>query len=225
MPRRAMLAFGMVVLAGLILAAALALTRESRLVYTLGAGPAAPVAVLRGGQQACQKPVDPPAERFDRVVVSLGTFGRPGPPLDVLLRPQVAGAPTIRGRLPGGYPDVAVTPEHAIPVSATLRAPAAICLKNRGPGRVAVFGATGLAHRTSSATVAGKPIRGDLAIRLESARPRSLLSRLPDAFRHAALFKASWVGAWTFWVLTALVLVAVPLVMAWAVARASREPA
>jgi hypothetical protein len=56
MPRRAVFAFGIVVVAGVILAAALAVTRESRLVYTLGAGPAAPVAVLRGGQEACQKP-------------------------------------------------------------------------------------------------------------------------------------------------------------------------
>jgi hypothetical protein len=118
-----------------------------------------------------------------------------------------------------------VTPEHAIPVAATLRAPTAICLRNRGTGRLAVFGAPGLAHRTSSATVAGKPIGGDVAIRLESAHPRSLLSRLPDAFRHAALFKPSWVGPWTFWVLTAIVLVAVPVVMAWGVARAARDPA
>jgi hypothetical protein len=223
MPRRAVLAFGIVVAAGVILAAALALTRESRLVYTLGVGSAAPVAVLRGGQAACQKPVNPPAERFDRVVVSLGTFGRPGPPVDVVLRPGARGAKTIQGRLRGGYPDIAVTPEHAIAVSATLRARAEICLKNRGRGRVAVFGATGLANRTSSATAAGKPIGGDLAIRLERAQPRSLLSRLPDVFRHAALFKPSWVGAWTFWALTAIVLVAVPVVMAWAVARAARD--
>src|SRR5215213_3645043 len=126
MPRRALLAFGFVVAAGVILAAALALTRESRLVYTLGAGPGAPVAVLRGGQQACQKPVDPPPERFDRVGVSLGTFGRPGPPVDVLLRPDAPGAKTIRGRLRGGYPDVGVTREHAIAVTATLRGPAEI---------------------------------------------------------------------------------------------------
>src|SRR3954451_3367315 len=118
MPRRAVLAFGLVVVAGVILAAGLAVTRESRLVYTLGAGAAAPVAVLRGGQEACQKPVDPPAERFDRVVVSLGTFGRPGPPVDVLIRPDAPGAKTIRGRLRGGYPDFGAVPEHAIPVSA-----------------------------------------------------------------------------------------------------------
>src|SRR3954469_25688405 len=104
MPRRAVLAYGIVVVAGVILAAALAVTRESRLVYTLGAGPAAPVAVLRGGQEGCQKPGDPPAERFDRVVVSLDTFGRPGPAVDVLLRPEAPGGKTIRGRLRGGYP-------------------------------------------------------------------------------------------------------------------------
>jgi hypothetical protein len=225
MPRRALLAFGIVVAAGVIVAAALALTRESRLVYTLGVGPAAPVAVLRGGQEACQKPVDPPPQRFDRVVVSLGTFGRPGPPVDVLLRPDAPGAKTIRGRLRGGYRDFRVTPEHAIAVSATLHAPAEICLRNRGTGRLAVFGAPGLAHRTSSATVAGKPIGSDVAIRLETAQPRSLLSRMPDAFRHAALFKPSWVGPWTFWVLTALVLVGAPVVMGWAVARAARDPA
>ena len=58
------------------------------------------------------------------------------------------------------------------------------------------------------------------------ARSQSLFSVLPTAFRRASLFKPSWVGAWTFWLLGAAILGAFAL-GGLAVSRASRadEPA
>ena len=60
-------------------------------------------------------------------------------------------------------------------------------------------------------------------MRLERGQPRSLLARLPDAFTHASQFKPGWVGAWTFWALAALVLIAVPLLLARALSGALRD--
>jgi hypothetical protein len=42
-------------------------------------------------------------------------------------------------------------------------------------------------------------------------------------FEHASRFHPSWVGPWTFWLLAALVVGAVPLLLGIAVV-ASREP-
>ena len=225
MRRGGLIAFAAVFAAGLVLLVVLAVTRDSPLVYTIGSGAAAPSAPLKAGEEACQGPLSPPAEAFDRVVLSLGTYGKPGQPVDVLVRDAASRRVLSRGRLAGGYPDIARAPEHSIPVtSITPHAAIEVCARNAGSAKVAVFGATGLAHRTSSATVAGKAQPGvDLAVRLERGQPRSLLARLPDAFTHASQFKPGWVGAWTFWVLTALVLIAVPLLLARALSGALRD--
>ena len=54
--------------------------------------------------------------------------------------------------------------------------------------------------------------------------PQSLFSMLPTIFRRAMLFRPTWVGAWTFWLLAAAVLGAFAL-GAVAVARASSADA
>jgi hypothetical protein len=43
-------------------------------------------------------------------------------------------------------------------------------------------------------------------------------------FRRAAVFRFGWVGAWTFWTLAALVLIAIPALCALALGRAARDP-
>jgi hypothetical protein len=208
--------------AALALLVVLAATQESRLVYTIGAAPAGPVAQPGPGEEACQAPIAPPAEPFDRVVVSLGTFGRPGEPVEVLIRSRSQEV-LARGRLDGGYPDIAAQPEHAVPVPrTTLNEATEVCVRNVGARKVAVYGSVGLAHRGSVGRLEERTV-GDIALRLERSEPRSLLAALPDVFDHAATFKAGWVGAWTFWLLAAVVLLAVPLLVARALAGALRE--
>ena len=51
---------------------------------------------------------------------------------------------------------------------------------------------------------------------------RSLLGSLSTAFSRAALFKPSWVGGWTFWVLTAALLATFGLA-GFAIATASSD--
>jgi hypothetical protein len=78
---------------------------------------------------------------------------------------------------------------------------------------------------TSSATVDGEGIPGDLAVEFTSPEARSLLTRLPAAFRHASVFRPGGVGAWTYWVLIALVAIGAPLALARALVRAGDDDA
>jgi hypothetical protein len=52
---------------------------------------------------------------------------------------------------------------------------------------------------------------------------RSLIALLPDMAERASVFRAGWVGPWTYLVLALLVLVAVPALLARGLARAGAE--
>jgi hypothetical protein len=194
--RGAAAAFAAAFAVALLVAVGVAATRESRLVYSIGVGPGGPVADLTPrGAEICQGPLSPPPETFDRVVISVGTYFRSGQPLDALVRSTRDGRVIARGRLPGGYPDVGRAPEQSIAVApTTLREPVDVCFRNTGNRRVALYGAPWLSHRTSTMRAGGKPVARDVAVRLERAEARSLLSRLPDAFEHAAVFKPAGSG-------------------------------
>jgi hypothetical protein len=85
---------------------------------------------------------------------------------------------------------------------------------------VAVFGNAGIASRPTTAAVAGKPVDADLNVAFERD-PRSLLSLAPAIAERAALFRAGWVGLWTYALLAALMLLAVPALLV----RALRDAA
>ena len=200
--------------AALVATIALGLLRSSTLVYSLGVAPAVPVAGLRPGQQACQGAVIVPnGTAFDRVRIALGTYRRPGPEVEVVVRRAASRVPIARGRLAGGYGDFADAPWHVVPVKRVSTAtPLSICIVNRGKRPVAPIGNAPLASRTSSASVGGVAVPGDISLKLERS-PRSLLATIPESFERASLFKAGFVGAWTFWLLTPLVLLGVPALL------------
>jgi hypothetical protein len=204
-----------------------AMATKERRAFTLGVAAAGPVTTLQPRQEVCEEPVVVPdsAAAFDRVAFSLGTFGHPGPPIDVRLS-AVDGGFEARGRLPGGYADVKRAPTPAVPVGhvAPLGEPLRICLRNAGTTTVSVYGNGDLASRTSTAVKDGKLAGVDVALVLERNTPRSALSLVPAMFRRASLWRADWVGAWTYWVLGALVLLALPALLAVALRSSLREP-
>jgi hypothetical protein len=218
MRRPALIAFGVTMLAGLLLALVISLTHSSRLVYTLSVAPAGPVADLAPGRQACQGTLELPEETFDRIVVGVG---RGGQPIDVVVRSLDSRRVLTRGHLAAAH-----APESAVavaPLKTSRRSE--ICVRNAGRRSQQLMGQIDLANRTSSATVEGAAINADLALRLERRHPRSLLARMPQIAAHAGLFKASWIGTWTIWLLGGLVVIAVPLLLARAVADATRDGA
>lgn len=194
-------------LAGLLLTAVI---EQRDLAFTLGVQPAQVAAVLKPGDQVCQRPLYASAEAAD-VRFKVGTYGRPGGPLDVTTRSLPNGSVVNTGAVSGGYAD-----------NSTLRAPVAgvkegevisLCLLNRGSRRLALYGGAPQAARTSAAFVNGKNANTDLTLIFERSHSRSMLSALPDVFRHAALWHPGWVGAWTFWVLLVVMATGVPLLL------------
>jgi hypothetical protein len=203
---------------GLIGAAIYSATQERTLAFTLGVPSNSAVAPLRPGQQLCQQPVAVPDadSAFDAVAVQLGTYGRPGPALELTIR---SGARTLAvGHLPGGYGDDA---SPSIPVGHVGdRAPLRVCVRNAGQDRVALYGAADAAARNSSAAVDGKPLNADVNLVFERAHPRSVASLAPAILSRASLFRVSWLGAWTYVLLALLVLAGIPALLALALRNA-----
>ncbi len=175
-------------------------------------------AILNPGQEACERPV-----------VTTSSFGglrawaqagiATGAALGVSVRDAEDERVIARGRLavtsvtPGAY---TATLSSTVPSGRRV----AVCLRSEGPSRVALLGSTPVTGSVGL-TAAGKREPLELSLVFERAKPRSLLSLVPTIFDRAALFRPSWVGAWTFWVLAFALLAAVVLGGA-AVSRAAR---
>src|SRR4051812_25553147 len=220
---------------GLVILIAGAVSTKSRVVQNVGVIPLYPVAPLAQGQEACQAPIGL-AEDVDRVRFNVGTFGKPGVPLDVTVR--AAGTAIVLGHahVPGGWLDVGKPREVSVGhIGANQRV--AACVRNLGTRRAYVYGdlyggtvvpigPLGLRPTPSntSATIDGVDIPGDIAVSFVSEQPRSLLTRLPAVFRHAAVFRPSFVGSWTFWLLFLAAVLAVPAALLVALLRSDRAP-
>src|SRR4051812_49259213 len=107
---------------GVVILLAYGVTTEQRTAFTLGVTPAGPVAELAPGQQTCQSPVAVPDANaaFDRVVMPLGTYGRPGSPVSLIVAESQSGVVVARGRLTAGYPDVGRMPTQTIKLDRTV---------------------------------------------------------------------------------------------------------
>lgn len=210
--RRALVAVLAVGLLGLLLAA---LLDKERRAFTVGVASGGPAVELQPGRGVCQGVIDVPrGGAFDTVRVLLGTYFRPGPPVRVTVR-EPDGGLIAAGELPGGYPDIAERPFHDVEVGDVGdQQPVTVCLRNTGSRPVAVYGNAGAASRSTAATMDdGTELDADLDLVFLRAEAASVASLLPDVFRRAALFRPSGVGAWTYWVLLVLLVVAVPALL------------
>jgi hypothetical protein len=205
-----------IVVAGLAVLALVGATKRDSLAFTLGVTNGGPVAELGKGQEVCQEPVRVPdsGSAFDVVVLSLGTYGRPGPPVEVTISPVAGGAPIARGQLARGYGDLQQQPQHRVRVGhVSRRDPLRICIGNLGLNRVAVYGNADASARTSRATIDGTPTGTDVNLAFERTGERSLLTRAPAMFSRASLWHASWFGGWTILLLALAVLIGVPALL------------
>jgi hypothetical protein len=89
-------------------------------------------------------------------------------------------------------------------------------------GPATVLGNVGVASRSTSARIDGKPVEMDMAVVFVRAEPRRLLSLVPDVVSRAALFHGGWVKPWLVAVLGALLLTAFPLLLAAALHEIAR---
>jgi hypothetical protein len=166
--------------------------------------PSQPIKTLEPGAQACQAPFRAVAG-FGSVRTWISALARRTPALWLgVYSPR--GATIATGRTEGGHGQfVAVTFNLNATVPGGRRV--VLCLHNAGPQSVTLLGAN-----------------ERLAYLFLRRHPESLLSLLPTVFRRAALFRPTWVGAWTFWLLLAGLLAAF-VVGAVAVVQAAKSDA
>lgn len=222
--RRAVVTFGVLATLAVVSILLVGAGRKTDLAFTLGVFPGGPVTTLAPGQTACQRPIDVPrGGGFDAVTVPLGTFRQAGPAVGVTVIALPGRAPLAHGTLAAGYPDIGARSLERIAVSPAVpeNTRIAVCLRNAGTSRVAIYGNADVATSASSLYKDGRPAGADAALSF-SRESRSVLSLFGLSADRASLFKAGWVGPWTFWLLAALVAVGVPALLAFALARAGR---
>lgn len=184
--RTVVITYAAVAVAGIGALLAAAASDQRWTAFSPGVPPSDSVTMLSPGRQFCQGPSTAIAG-FGSVRAWVSASRPPGAALRLRVR-SLSGATIATARIPPGYGqffdptfnlDDAVSPGRRI----------TLCLHNDGPGPVTLLGAN-----------------RRLAFLFLRRHPESLLSLLPTVFRRAALFRPTWVGPWTFWLLLAGVL-------------------
>jgi hypothetical protein len=217
LPRRAIAAFLVTLAVGVAFVVWRAASNDLDVAFTNGPGPTPIAAVILPHAEICQTPIEVLA---DTGGVTFWVRGqRPGTPFDVTVR-DLAGRPLRRDRVVAGAGAPALQTARFAPVRRGTTI--ALCIRNGGRRLVYPSGGE---QEPDSGTVEGRHRSGaDLALVFAREHPRSALSLVPTIFRRAALFRFGWLGAWAYWAIAALVLLAVPALCALALRRAAGPP-
>jgi hypothetical protein len=217
LPRRAIAAFLVALAVGVGVVVWRAASNDVAVAFTNGPGPSPVAGVILPHAEICQTPIEVLA---DTSGVTFWVRGqRPGTPLDVTVR-DLAGRPLRHDRVVAGAGAPAVQTASFAPVR--RGAAIALCIRNDG-GRLVY--PSGGQQEPDSGTVEGRHRSGaDLALVFARDHPRSALGLVPTIFRRAPLFRFGWLGAWAYWTLAALLLLAVPALCAVALRRAASPP-
>jgi hypothetical protein len=214
-----LLGLAVAAIAGLIGAAAL---DRRDLAFTPGVPIIGTAAELDSKEQACQTKLAVP-EAFREIEFVPLTGGEPGPRLNVKLLDTKSGRRLARRKVSAGYPGDRPLRVDVGRVPAGRRVD--VCIANRGPDDVKLAGGKSESVLGSPLTVEFHEVEGwAVSLRFLRGHPRPVLSQVPLIIHRAALFRPGLVGPWTFWLLAALMVVAVPLLLAQALRRALEEP-
>ena len=209
--------------AGVLVVLLAAATDERHLAFSLGVRPSEPGVEALPGQEACQRDVDV-EEPFDALTILPAAFFHPVPRLAVRVVDRASGARVAGALLGDGHPEnkpTTIRLDRKVPRGARVD----VCFRNVGAWKLAFFSGPGSDNEPSFGTLDGRYIRSDILIDFVRSRPRTTLAMIPDIFRRATLFHPRWVGAWTFWLLSAVLVLLVPLALAAAARAAARgEP-
>ncbi len=200
------IAFALVACAGLLTLAFVASGDERRVAFSLGVQDYGQVATLASGQVGCERDIVSQVAFGGITVWIAPPAATPGSPIDITVRADATGAPVATGRLPRRYTSAGT---YSASLSGTIPAgrTVSVCLRDAGPAAVGLIGGvTG-----ENLFIDGRRTGADLSMLLLRTHPASLLSLLPTVFRRAALFRPGWVGTWTFWLLSGLLLAAFPV--------------
>jgi hypothetical protein len=221
MRRRAATAALAACLAGVAVVFLLGATDERHLAFSLAVRASEPGVVVRAGHEACQRDIDV-EERFDAITILPAAYFKAVPRLELRVLDRASRRTIATGLLPVGHTeDIPTTIRLAPAVPKGGRVD--VCFRNAGGWKVALFSGPPTDNEPSFATLDGRLIQADILVDFLRTKPRTTLSLVPDIFRRAALFHPSWVGAWTFWLLAAVLALGVPAALVAAVRASSRE--
>ena len=180
------------------------------------------VVVVQPGQEACRPVIRPPQGGANQVTFWArgATAGGLTPPITVRVRKGRLSQVLAVSRLPAGRPG----PRHArLRGSVAGARKVAACFANAGTESLLLTPRPGTPTRVVHARLSERTDNVDVALELVRTPEVSLLSELPEIFERAALFRPGWVGAWTFWLLLAVVVVGVPVLLGRALRAALNE--
>jgi len=225
MPRRAVTVLLAAALLAVVAALVTAAADRRELAFTSGVSARIAAAQLAPGDRACQVNVEV-VEPFDAVELVPGG-ARSAPALEVQV---LAGGEQLGGgRLAAGAAAGRPVRVPVQPVTAGRRV--AVCVTAGGPGPLVLQGGppeTVLDSRLYRGAAREQELPADLQLVFVREDAPSLLHEIPTVFRRAALFHPGWMGAWTFWLLLAMVAIGVPALLARGLRdalRAERAPA
>jgi len=184
--------------------------------YALGSPDGGQAAMLARGQEACEGPIRLPAAIGGAGIWGSGIGG------DARLEVSVHDAAADRSLAIGQTTVPPVPGAYTVPLRPSIAAGSTVrvCVTARGPVPFSLLGSLPT-HPQIRMSVGGKLTFSEFSVVLFERARHSLLAALPTAFSRAALFRFSWVGPWTFWVL-ALALLGTIGSCAWALAAATR---
>jgi len=187
-------ALAVIALVGLLVAGSQGLAVRT---FALGAPNQYPIALLHPATRVCEGPVTSqgPARSIGIWGGSTGGLAR--------LRVDVQDAGTHRVLASGDLEAPTVENEYTARLARAVIGdqPLRICLTEERN----TFSLAGSPAVHPDVVMTGKVAGQEFSLVLLSGT-RSLLSSLPTAFSRASLFRPSWVGSWTFWVLAIALL-------------------
>ncbi len=154
------------------------------------------VALLRPPQRVCEGPVASPAQT--RAVGIWGGSVIGVARLTVAVEDAGTGSRVASGKIDATKPTEYIARlTNPVPGGQPLR----ICLM----GNLNTFSLLGSPATDPNAAMSGGKAGMQFSLALLNDKP-SLLSSLPTAFSRASLWRPSWLGSWTFWVLAVALL-------------------
>ena len=175
--------------AALLLAAS---TDHRDTAFSLDVSHSIPLVKLAPGRTLCQGPL-----RARASFSSIQIWASPGV---LSLAGRGRALRVVVPRTPTGLVTIPI-PGAAVPRGMRF----SVCLRNVGRTRVRLEGGPSTRY-SGELTVAGEANPDAVAMTFGRSDGPSLLSLLGTVFERASLFKLSWLGAWTFWLLGAGVI-------------------
>lgn len=165
----------------------------------------------RPSHRLCEGPLRTPVAASGVAVFAAPASGAPAVTVSVFAdgRQIASGRRTPEARVR----EQVIALDHQIPARRTVR----VCV-GAADGTLDVYGAGAQAPG-----VAAQGVIPGMQFALVLTRSSTLLGSFSTALSRAAIFRPSWVGAWTFWLLTALLACTLPLAGV-AVLRALPDP-